>query len=54
MSDSGRPPRDEKRDCDDEPSRGPSLTLIYSLILLALIAATAIAAMIVYPFYKAR
>ena len=35
----------------DEPSKGPSLTLLYSLIALALAAAIALAALIVRPFY---
>jgi len=38
----------------DGPQRGPNLTLIYSLIVLAIIAALAIAGMIVLPFYKHR
>jgi hypothetical protein len=54
MSDSGSPRPDEKVDPDDKPSTGPNLTLLYSLIALALLAAAAIAAMIVYPFYKGR
>jgi hypothetical protein len=33
---------------------GPNLTLLYSLIALALIAAMAIAVMIVLPFYRRR
>ena len=41
-------------DREDPPSRGPNLTLIYSLIVLAMIAAIAIAAMIVLPFYNRR
>ncbi|SPE20927.1 hypothetical protein SBA5_30132 [Candidatus Sulfotelmatomonas gaucii] len=54
MNDSGSPRPDEKEDPDDKPSTGPSLTLLYSLIVLALLAASAIAALIVYPFYKGR
>jgi hypothetical protein len=38
----------------DEPSGGPNLTLLYSLIALALAAAIAIATMIVLPFYHRR
>jgi hypothetical protein len=38
----------------DRPARGSNLTLIYSLIVLAMIAALAIAAMIVLPFYNHR
>ncbi len=38
----------------DEPSTGPNLTLIYSLIALALVAAIGLAMMIVYPFHHRR
>jgi hypothetical protein len=41
-------------DGEDTPQHGPNLTLIYSLIVLAMIAALAIAAMIVLPFYNHR
>jgi hypothetical protein len=37
-----------------EPPQGPNLTLLYSLIALALAAAIAIATMIVLPFYQRR
>jgi hypothetical protein len=33
---------------------GPNLALLYSLVALALVAAVAIAAMIVMPFYRRR
>lgn len=39
---------------NDEPSKGPSLVLMYSLIALAIVVATAIAAIIVLPFYLRR
>lgn len=39
---------------NDEPSKGPSLILMYSLIVLAIVVATAIAAIIVLPFYLRR
>jgi hypothetical protein len=39
---------------DPEPVQGPSLTLLYSLIALALAAAIAIAGLIVLPFYLRR
>ena len=42
------------RDEDDGPSRGPNLVIAFSIIALALFAAFAIAALIVWPFYKAR
>lgn len=38
----------------DEESQGPNLKLLYGLIVLALIAATGIALMIVLPFYQRR
>ena len=38
----------------DEPSRGPNLTLIYSLMALALLVAIGCAALIVLPFYHRR
>lgn len=38
----------------EEPSNGPNLVLIYSLIAFALIAAIAIAMLIVLPFYVRR
>jgi hypothetical protein len=41
-------------DREDTPHGGPNLTLIYSLIALAMIAALAIAAMVVLPFYSHR
>ncbi|HSZ17526.1 MAG TPA: hypothetical protein VK764_10525 [Terracidiphilus sp.] len=37
---------------EDETSRGPNLVLIYSLLLVALVAAMGIAALIVLPFYR--
>ena len=49
MNDRGR-----ARAADDETSSRVSLKLIYSLIVLALIAAIAIAAFIVLPFYHRR
>jgi hypothetical protein len=38
----------------DEPATGPNLTLLYSLIALALAAAIGLAALIVRPFYLRR
>jgi len=43
-----------KREEQPEQRRGPSLTLIYSLIVLAMLAAIAVAAFIVLPFYNRR
>ncbi len=38
----------------EEPSRGPSLVIIYSLVGLALVLATIFAGLIVLPFYLRR
>jgi hypothetical protein len=45
---------DGKEEAGDEPSRGPNLVLLYSLIALALAVAIGIAALIVLPFYQRR
>ena len=47
---SGKTPHDN----DSEESSGPNLTLLYSLLVLALVAALAVAALIVFPFYVRR
>ena len=39
---------------EEEPNRGPHLTLFYTLIVLAMLIAIAIAAFIVLPFYHRR
>jgi hypothetical protein len=39
-------------DPEDEPRRGPSLVLLYSLIALALVVALGLAGLIVLPFYR--
>jgi hypothetical protein len=64
MSDDGREPahhkdlatRDDSSDAasEDTPSQGPNLTLLYSLIGLALVLAIGFAMMIVFPFYRRR
>jgi hypothetical protein len=58
MSDPERQPdspaSDPEAEPEDSPQQGPSLTLIYSLIALALIAAIGFALMIVMPFYHRR
>lgn len=42
-------------DREQEPGgRGPNLTLVYSLIAVAMLVAIGIAAMIVLPFYHRR
>jgi hypothetical protein len=48
------PPSDPGADAEDSPSQGPSLTLLYSLIALALVAAIGFAMMIVLPFHHRR
>ncbi|MGA3263003.1 MAG: hypothetical protein ABSC47_03045 [Terracidiphilus sp.] len=54
MSDPERPPAGPGGESPHRPSQGPSLTLIYSLIALALAAAIGFALMIVLPFYHRR
>jgi hypothetical protein len=44
----------KKEDAADEPSPGPNLVLLYSIIAFALLAAIGCAALIVLPFYRAR
>lgn len=44
----------ENKPTDDTPNSGPNLTLIYSLIVLALLAAIGVATLIVLPFYNHR
>jgi hypothetical protein len=44
----------EEEDASGEPPQGPNLTLLYSLIALALITAIGLAALIVFPFYQRR
>jgi hypothetical protein len=39
---------------EDAPARGPSLTLLFSFIALALAAAIGFALLIVMPFYRRR
>lgn len=51
MSDSENGADHRPLNSEDEPSQGPSLTLIYSLVALALIAAIGFALLIVLPFY---
>jgi hypothetical protein len=47
-------PDQVQNDEQNAPRRGPSLTLVYTLIALAMVAAIAIAAMVVLPFYHRR
>jgi len=39
---------------EEAPGSGPNLVLIYSLLGIAMLAAMAIAALIVLPFYRHR
>jgi hypothetical protein len=39
---------------DDRTPQGPNLVIAYGLLALALLIAIAFAALIVWPFYKAR
>jgi hypothetical protein len=39
---------------DQDETGGPNLKIIYGLIVLALVAAIAVAALIVFPFYVRR
>lgn len=47
-------PAQSESEADDSPSQGPNLTLIYSLIVLAMAAAIGSALLIVLPFYHRR
>jgi len=47
-------PQPPRTNDEDPPSKGPSLTLLYSLIALALLIAMGFAALIVLPFYHRR
>jgi hypothetical protein len=51
MSDSDEQNRFHNKSIAAEPGEGPSLTLIYSLIAVALLAAIGIALFIVLPCY---
>lgn len=51
MSDLENKPGEQSE--EDRP-QGPSLTLLYSLVVLALLAAIGLALMIVLPFYHRR
>jgi hypothetical protein len=53
MSDNHRTIPDTEVD-QPEKNSGPNLTLIYSLIVLAMLAAIAFAALIVLPYYNRR
>ncbi|HUN84547.1 MAG TPA: hypothetical protein VMU48_09215 [Terracidiphilus sp.] len=48
------PAQDPQTEPDENLSRGPNLVLIYIVLAVALLAAIAIAAFIVLPFYLRR
>jgi len=54
MSDDPRQEIEQQDSSSDESNKGPSLTLLYTLIALALAAAIGLAALIVRPFYLRR
>jgi hypothetical protein len=54
MSDGDRKIPAESPGEEESRSPGPSLLLAYSLIAIALLVAIAMAALIVWPYYKAR
>ena len=47
------PPRPDSN-AEEKASQGPSLTLLYGLVALALAAAIGFALLIVLPFYRRR
>lgn len=54
MNEPERPLPDSGDPQPGAPAQGPSLTLLYGLIALALAAAIGFALMIVFPFYRRR
>jgi hypothetical protein len=52
--DSRKLPHLRGRDDDDGHPQGPNLVIVFSIMALAFLAAIAAAALIVWPFYKAR
>jgi hypothetical protein len=53
MSDPGKPEQPSEDSSEPQPS-GPSLTLLYTLVALALAVAIGCALLIVLPFYHGR
>jgi len=43
-----------EKDKEEEPSQGPNLVVLYSLIGFALLTAIFLAGLIVLPFYRSR
>ena len=54
MSDAERRPERVDEDEEDKAAQSPNLTLLYSLIALALAAAIGLALLIVMPFHHRR
>jgi hypothetical protein len=54
MSNAEPPDSGPKEAAGGEPSQGPNLVLLYSLIALALAVAIGLAGLIVMPFYQRR
>jgi hypothetical protein len=54
MNDAQPPEAGAKGADGGDPSQGPNLVLLYSLIALALAVAIALAALMVLPFYQHR
>jgi hypothetical protein len=53
-ADESKAPQPRTTPEEDTPNPGPNLTLLYSLIALALLAAIGFAILIVLPFYHRR
>jgi hypothetical protein len=54
MSERERETSETGKDIEGEPGKGPNLTLLYGLLVLALAAAIGFALLIVLPFYRRR
>lgn len=54
IEDSSKLPPLRVEDEDDGRPQGPNLVIVFSIMALAFLAAIAAAALIVWPFYKAR
>jgi hypothetical protein len=54
MSEDKRPLSGSGSEPPDRPAHGPSLTLLYGLLVVALAAAIGFALLIVLPFYHRR
>ena len=54
MNDADGSEADQQNETGGDPSQGPNLVILYSLIALALAVAIGLAALIVLPFYQHR